>query len=62
MKDDESAEHIVRSSILKLLRDDGSGSADSATERAAETSVASALDDIWALRPKAIGSPMRFKA
>ena len=62
MKDEECAEHIVRSSILKLLRDEESGSRDSAAQRAAETSLPSALADIWALRPKAHGYSMHFKA
>jgi hypothetical protein len=62
VKDDDKAEHIVRSSILKLLRDDESGCADSSSQRAAEASLGGALDDILALRPKAPGSPLRFKA
>jgi hypothetical protein len=62
MKDDENAEHIVRSSILKLLRKDEPGSTDSSPQRAVETSVESALDNIWALRSKARGSPIRFEA
>jgi hypothetical protein len=62
VKNDESAEHIVRSSILKLLREDESRSADLSPQRAVETSFGSALDDIWALRPTTPGSPARFKA
>jgi hypothetical protein len=58
----DMAEHIVRSSILKLLREDESGSGDSAVPRATETSLGIALEDIWALRPKAHRSPMHFKA
>ena len=61
MKDDESAEHIVRSSILKLLRDE-SGSPDSSSLRVVEASVESTLNDIWAFRSKASGSPPRFDA
>lgn len=62
MKDDESAEHIVRSSILKLLREDESGSADSSPQSAVRTSVESVLDDMWALRSNTRGSPVRFEA
>jgi predicted component of type VI protein secretion system len=62
VKDDESAEHIVRSSILKLLREDESGSADSSPQSAVRTSVESVLDDMWALRSNTRGSPVRFEA
>lgn len=56
---DESAEHIVRSSILELLREDESVGADSSPQRVTRTSL---VNDIWAFRSKAFGSPPRFKA
>ena len=62
MKDDERAEHIVRRSILKLLREDESGSAESSPRHAVETSLGMPLNDIWAFRSKASGAPPRFKA
>ena len=62
MKKDESAEHIVRSSILRLLREDESGSPNSAPQRLVKTSDESAVNDILALRSKTRGTPVRFKA
>gem|GEM_PF-5309359 len=62
VKDDERAEHIIRSSILKLLLEDESGSADSSPQHAVETSLGVPLNDIWAFRSKASGAPPLFKA
>jgi hypothetical protein len=62
VKHDESAEHIVRSSILKLLRKDEFGRADSSAQHGEDTSPGGALHDIWALQPKAPGSRPRFEA
>jgi hypothetical protein len=59
---DESAEHIVRSSILKLLREDESGSADSSPQRVTGTFLGTRVNEIWAFRSKTFGSPLRFKA
>jgi hypothetical protein len=61
VKHDEIAKHVVRSSIPRALHEDESGSADSSPQRAVETSAGSALDEIWAWRPKTLGSPMRVK-
>jgi hypothetical protein len=62
VKDDESAEHIVRSSILKLLSEDEPGSAEASSQHAAGTSLGIPLNDIWAFRAKAFGARPRFKA
>jgi len=59
---DESAEHIVRSSVLKLLREDESGSADSSPERVTGSFVGALVSDIWAFRSKTLGSQPRFRA
>ena len=62
VKDDERAEHIVRSSILKLLREDESVSADSSPQRVTGTSLGTPVNNIWAFRSKTFGSPPRFDA
>ena len=59
---DESAENIVRSSILKLLHEDESVSADSSPQRVTGTALGTPVNDIWAFRSKTFGSPPRFKA
>jgi hypothetical protein len=59
---DESVEYIVRSSILKLLREDESVTADSSPQRVTATSLGTPVNDIWAFRSKTVGSPLRFKA
>ena len=58
---DESAEHIVRSSILKLLREDEAVSDDSPPQRGTGTSPGTPVNDIWAFRSMTFGSPPRFK-
>ena len=64
VKHDGSAEHIVRSSILKLLREGECRRNDSSAQRAEAAALGGTLNenDIWALQPKAPGSPTRFKA
>ena len=59
---DESAERIVRSSILRLLREDESASADSSPQRVTGTALGTPVNSIWAFRSKTFGSPPRFKA
>lgn len=61
VKHDGSAEHILRSSILKLLRQGESSTGDSSAKGAEATPVASTPEDIWAFRPKARGSRTHFK-